>query len=124
VDDAEIADGVYFYRDVVARDDVLRRNVESFDAQAYALKRFDGPEDEVDAGSLCLRQQTAQAQDYAAFPLFDDVDGIPEPDQDETDDDHRSDAEFKHVRASTGALNFPQYWGKRKCSSLGGWRWR
>ena len=98
VDDAEIADGVHFHGDVVARDDVLRRDIERFDAHAHARKRFDGPEDEVEAGALRLRHHAAEAEDHAALPLFDDVEGIPEPDEHEADDDQRTyTEELEHL---------------------------
>ena len=97
VDNAEIADGIHFYRDIVAGDDVLRRNVERFDAHAHASKRFDGPEDEIEAGALGLRQHAPEAKNHAALPLLDDVERIPEPDEHEADDDERTDAELEHV---------------------------
>src|SRR5262249_9627658 len=50
VDDPEVTNRVHFYRDVVAGDDVLRRNVQRFDAQRDAVEAFDGPKDQVEAG--------------------------------------------------------------------------
>src|ERR1700687_450893 len=97
VDDAEITAGVHSHGDVVARDDVLRRDVQRFDAHAHARERFDGPEDEVEAGAFRLRHHTAEAEDHAALPLFDNVEGIPEQDEHEADDDERTDAELEHV---------------------------
>src|SRR5258707_15620197 len=97
VDKAEIPDGIHFYRDIVAGDDVLRRNVERFDAHAHAGKRFDGPEDEIEAGALGLRQHAPETKNHAALPLLDDVQRIPEPNEHEADDDERTDAELEHV---------------------------
>src|SRR5439155_19111888 len=78
---------VHFYRDVVARDDVLRRNVQRLQAQADAIQRFDRPHHESNAGPLGLRQQSPQPQHHAALPLFYDVNRIPKPDQHDSDDD-------------------------------------
>src|SRR5260221_447845 len=98
VDDAEITDGVHFHGDIVARDDVLRRDVQRFDAHAHARKRFDGPEHKAKAGAFGLRQHSAEAEDHAALPLFDDVQGIPEPDEHEADHDQRAyTEELEHV---------------------------
>src|SRR6266852_305548 len=98
VDDAEIADRVHFHGDVVAGDDVLRRDVERFDAQAHARERFDGPEDEIQPGALGLRQHAAETQHHTAFPFLDDVQRIPEPNQHEPHDDQRAySEEHEHV---------------------------
>jgi len=63
------------------RDDVLRRNVQGFDAQRHAIQRFDRPKNQVESRAFCLGQQSPQAEHDAAFPLLDDVQRIPEPDQ-------------------------------------------
>src|SRR5438270_698069 len=94
VDDAEITHGVHFDGDVVAGDDILRRNVERFKPKADAVQRFDRPHHQPYARSLGFRQQSAQPQHHAALPLFNDVNRIPEPDQHDSDDDrhpHESD---------------------------------
>ena len=118
VDYAEVADRVYFYGDVVAGDDVLRRNVQGFDTEGDAVESFDGPENQIQACAFGHRQEAAEAEDYAAFPFFDDVEGVPEPDEEDEDDDDDSyesdfhfcapdDAVAKMLRAELGRTKRP-----------------
>src|SRR4029077_4680645 len=46
---AEVTYRIYFNRNVVVSDDVLRRNVQRFQTQADAVERFDGPENKIHA---------------------------------------------------------------------------
>src|SRR6266849_6131285 len=97
VHNAEVTDGIHFHGDVVTRDDVLGWYIQSFEAQIDAIERLDRPKNQPQARSFGLGQQTAEPQDHAAFPLFDDVERIPEPDQSDTDDEREpNEAEF-HV---------------------------
>src|SRR5262249_19686385 len=93
VDDAEIANGVYFHADVVAGDDVLRGNIEGFETQADAIERRDRPEYEADSSFFSVRYKTAQTEDHAAFQFFDDVERIPEPQQQDTESNQPADPE-------------------------------
>ena len=52
IDHAEIDDRIHLHRDVVARDDVLRRHVVDDGAQADAHDAIDRPEDQDDARAL------------------------------------------------------------------------
>src|SRR5260370_27127940 len=79
VDHAEVANGVDLHRDLVARDDVLRRNFEGLNSHVDVVESLDGPENQVYTGGLCFRNQASEPKDHAAFPFFNDVDGIPEP---------------------------------------------
>jgi hypothetical protein len=69
-------DGVDLQRDVVARDDVLRRNLEHILAQGDADNLIEWPEDQNDARPLGHRQRMAQAEDYAALVFAENLDGI------------------------------------------------
>src|SRR5438309_2301595 len=51
---AEITNGVYFHGDVVARDDVLRRNVERLNPHVDAVQCFYRPKNKIYAGALRL----------------------------------------------------------------------
>ena len=74
IDDAEVDDRVDLDRDVVARDDVLRRHVHDDRPQAHAHHAIDRREHEDDAGPLRLRQQLAEPEDDAALVLGQDLD--------------------------------------------------
>ena len=64
----------------------MRRHVERFDAHGDAIELIDGRENELQACALRLGYQAAETEDYAAFPFLDDVDAVPEPDQEDADD--------------------------------------
>src|SRR6266478_7012542 len=81
IHNAEVTYRVYFNGDVVVSDDVLRRNVERFEAQTDAIKGFDGPENKIHSAAFGLRQQTSEPKNYTAFPFFDDIKRVLDPNQ-------------------------------------------
>src|SRR4029077_10870289 len=81
IHNAEITYRVHFNRDVVVSDDVLRRNVERFEAQTDAIKGFNGPENKIHSAAFGLRQPTSEPKNYAAFPFFDDIKRVLDPNQ-------------------------------------------
>src|SRR5260370_21536295 len=98
VDYPEIANRVDFHRNVVAGDDVLRGNVERFQPHIDAIQRLNGPENQVKASRLCLGEQASEAQHYTTLPLLNDVQRIPDPDQENEQDEQQSNATYlKHV---------------------------
>src|ERR1700679_59932 len=78
---AEVTYGVDLHGDVIAGDDVLRGDIESFDAQGDAREFIYGEKDQAQAGAKGIWLHPAQAQDDAAFPFLDDEDGVREPDE-------------------------------------------
>ena len=80
-------DRVYLQRDVVARDDVLRRNLERFLPQRDAHHAVDRREDQDDAGPLRLGKQAAEAEDYAALVLGQDLDRAEDVENNDDNDD-------------------------------------
>ncbi len=80
---AEIAHRVYFDGDVIARDDVLRGHVKSFDAQRDAIESLDRPENQAQPGRLGVGQHASETQNDSTLPLLDDVERVPEPDQED-----------------------------------------
>src|SRR6266481_3670417 len=83
VDYAEVANSVDLHGHIVTRDDVLRRNVKRLDTQIDTVERFNWPENQVYAGGLCYRYQAPEPKDDTAFPFFNDVNRIPEPNEQE-----------------------------------------
>ena len=73
LDHAEVDDRADLHRDVVARDDVLRRHVVHDRAKADADDPIDRTEDEDDARSFRLRQELPEAEDHAALVLREDL---------------------------------------------------
>src|SRR5260370_191319 len=94
---AEVAYRIDLHRNVVARNNVLRRNVERFDSHVDAVERFNRPEHQPEAGILSLGNQAAKSQHHAAFPFLDDVNRIPKPDERESDDQCDPDKTNFHV---------------------------
>src|SRR5438105_2008415 len=74
LDHAKEDDGVDLQRDVVARDDVLRRNFERFLPQRDAHHAVDRREDEEDARTLRVAKETPEAEDDAALVFRKDLD--------------------------------------------------
>ena len=74
VEDAQRDDGVDLDGDVVAGDDVLRRNLEHFLPQGDANHLIEWAEDEDDAGAFGLRQDPAEAEDDAALIFAENLD--------------------------------------------------
>src|SRR5207245_10740194 len=77
---AEIAHRVYFDGNVIARDDVLRGHVKSFDAQRDAIESLDRPENQAQPGRLGVGQHASETQHDSTLPLLADEDRAPEPD--------------------------------------------
>ena len=96
LDDAKEDDRVDLQRDVVARDDVLRRHLERLLSQRDAHHPVDGGEDQEDARTFCVRQQPSQSEDHAAFVLGQDLDRAEEVDDEDEKDDE--DERIEHVR--------------------------
>jgi hypothetical protein len=76
----EVADGVDAGGDVVARDDVLRGDVERDRAQVNADHAVDDRYEQDQSGPL-LADQAAEAEDDAALVLAQDADGGREQDR-------------------------------------------
>src|SRR3954453_5004299 len=91
LDHAQENDRVHFQRDVVARDDVLRRNFERFLPQRHAHDAIDRREHQKNAGSLRLGEQTAETEDHAAFVLGEDFDRAEKVETDDDDDDEQTE---------------------------------
>ncbi len=85
VDDAEGDDGVDLEGDVVAGDDVLRRDLHGLLAEGDANDLVEGAEDPDDAGALGGLLHAAEAEDDAALILFEDVEGVDEVEDDDGD---------------------------------------
>src|SRR5207248_7417368 len=85
IDHAEVNDGVDLDRDVVARDHVLRGNVERDDAQIHAHGALDDRNDEHEARPA-RRHQPAEAKHDDPLVLVDDVHRHPQEHQREHDD--------------------------------------
>src|SRR5207245_633770 len=84
-------DGVHLQRDVVARDDVLRRNFECLLAQGYSHDFIDRREDQEDARPLRLRKQPAEAEDDAPLVFRKDLDRAENVQNEKDDDDQKAD---------------------------------
>src|ERR1700687_1575944 len=97
VDHAEVANRIDLHRDVVARDDVLRRNVERLNPHVDPIQRFNRPKNQIYARALCLGYQPAEPKYHAALPFLDDIDRIPEPDQQQANDQRHPDKTNFHV---------------------------
>ena len=74
LDHAQEDDGVDFQRDVVARDDVLRRHLERLLPQRHAHDAVDRREDEEETRPLRLGQQPPEPENHAALVLGKDLD--------------------------------------------------
>src|SRR2546428_502846 len=76
VHDAVENDGVHFHRNVVPRDDVLRRHIPGYDTERNLHDLVNGPEDQDDARSFVLTQDPPQAEDHRALILPQDVQAL------------------------------------------------
>src|SRR5687768_9166596 len=74
IDDPEVRNGVHPRRDVVPRDDLLRRDAQRHDPQARANEAVDEGDQEHQPGTL-LVGEPAEAEDDAPFVLTQDADG-------------------------------------------------
>src|SRR6185312_7477044 len=99
VDDAEVRDGVDLRGDVVARDQVLRRDVERDRAQVDADHAVDAGDEEDDPRAL-LPEQAAEAEHDGAFVLAQDPDRRARNGEDDGDDDDESDEDSGHRSSS------------------------
>ena len=86
VDDAEVGDRVHANGHVVARDHLLRRDVQRDRAQVDPDHLVD-ERDQQDQARALLRDQPAEAEDHPALVLAQDPDRRGEDDQDEDRDD-------------------------------------
>src|SRR5579859_5949 len=98
IHNAEVANRVYFNGNVIAGNDVLRRHVESFNAQRDAIKSLDGPEDQAQSGRLRFGHHASQTQNHSALPFLDDVERVPEPNQEDDYDNERAGEAEVHRR--------------------------
>ena len=87
IDHAQKNDRVHFQGDVVASDDVLRRNFERFLPQRNTHHAVDRTEDQNYAWTFCRAHQAAETEDDAALVFGQDLDGTQQID-DEDDDGH------------------------------------
>ena len=92
IDDARIDYRVHLHGDAIARHHVLRGNLERFQAKGDAHHTVERGKDEDQARPLGLRQQSPQAEDYTAFVLAQNLDGVQQPDAHHQDEDqhHRT----------------------------------
>src|ERR1051326_659469 len=91
LDHAQEHDRVHLQRDVVTRDDVLRRHLERFLAQRHAHHAIDRREHQEDARPLRLRKQTPESEDDAALVFGKDLDRAQ---QINGEDDDRDECEW------------------------------
>ncbi len=98
IDDAEHDDGVDLERDIVAGDDVLRRNFHGLLTQRDADDLVYRPEDEDDSGTGGGLLDAAETEDHGTLVLLEDVDGA---DQIEDDDCYGEEKRDRHDVQST-----------------------
>ncbi len=98
IDHAQKNDRVHFERDVVARDDVLRRNLQRFLPQRNPHHAVDGGEDQNHSRTLG-RDQASQPEDDAALIFGQDLDGTQQVNDEDDDDngDHRKPEIHKNL---------------------------
>ena len=90
IDDAERDDRVDLQGDVVARDDVLRRNLHGLLAQAHADNRLHGGKDEDESGAGGLLADAPKLEDDGTLILLEDFDGVEQvQDDDDGNDEER-----------------------------------
>ena len=94
IDDPQKDDGVDLQGDVVASDDVLRRDFERFLAERDAHHAVHRHEDQDYARTLRRSQQAPEAEDHATLIFRKDLDGTQEV-NDEDDDGNRDYGEPK-----------------------------
>src|SRR6202011_6007001 len=96
----------HFQRDVVARDDVLRRTLERFLPKRNAHHAIDWAENQNYARALGRAHQAAEAEDHAALIFGQDLDGTQQV-NDEDDDgnrDHRKPELHIRLQATCESL--------------------
>ena len=89
IDDTQKNDGVDFQGDVVARDDVLRRDLQGFLPQRNAHHAIDRSEHQDDARPFFPIQQASQPKDNAPLVLGQDLDRAQQVKGNNNDDDDR-----------------------------------
>ena len=102
IDHAQENDRVHFQSDVVAGDDVLRRNFERFLPQRNPHHAVDRGEDQNHARTLGCAQQAAKPEDDAALVFGQDLDGAQQVNDDDDDGngDHRKPEIHKCLHAT------------------------
>ena len=93
---AEVHHGVHFHRDVVAGDDVLRRDVQHHRPQAHLDEPLNRPQDEDDARTLWVRIDPAEGEHDAPLVLVEDVDPLEDQDHDHEDRDDDTEGDLWH----------------------------
>src|SRR4029077_14849834 len=86
IDHTQKNDGIHFERNVVPRDDVLRRNFESFLAKRDSHHAVDRGKHQRYTGALGGIQKSAQTEDDTTFVLGQDLDGAEQVEDDDDDD--------------------------------------
>ena len=94
IDHAQKNDGIHFQRDVVAGNDVLRRNFQRLLPQRHAHDAVNRREYQSHARPFRRGQQPSQAKDHAALIFGQNLDGT-EKVNDDNDDDDRAKSKTK-----------------------------
>src|SRR5581483_701038 len=108
--DLEEDDRVHLQGNVVARDDVLRRDFERLLLQRHAADAVHRLEYEDDARTLRPAEHASEAQDHAALPLVQDLDAAQQVDNDDSDDDRGRRHGQPPVAVSAGILTAAGHW--------------
>ncbi len=88
---------IHFQGDVVAGDDVLRRDFQRLLAQVHAHHAVQRGEDQDNARAFRIFQEAAQAEDHAALVLAQDLDGIDDVQADDDDSNKKGNSDSEHV---------------------------
>ncbi len=94
IDHAQEDYGIHFQRNVIASDDVLRRDFQRFLPQRNAHDAVDRRENQNHSRPFSFGQQASQAKDYAALIFGQNLDGIEDVDRkDDTDHEERAETQ-------------------------------
>jgi len=85
--DPEVEDGVDLHRDVVPRDDVLRGDVMGDQPEADPDHAVNGGEHQDNSRALGLGKHSAQPEDHAPLIFPEDLDGVQDVEDHQSDDD-------------------------------------
>ena len=107
IDHAQENNRVDFQRDVVAGDDVLRRNFQRFLPQRNAHHAVDRAEHQNDARALGLAQQAPEPEDDAALIFSQDLDGTQQVD--DKDDDSNGNYRKPEIHICLQATRNSEY---------------
>src|SRR5207249_3112235 len=99
----EIDHGTHLYRHVIARHNILRRDLESVDTKRNLDHPVDRREDQNHARTLGLRHQAAQAEDDPALVFAKHLDRAQ---QIQNDDNNCDGGEVDHGSASDSTVSF------------------